>query len=316
MRPSNVCEQPHHWGYPVKEPHPNIQTVLTTNQMMKPLLLCLTLALPLAAQPLFGQASEIPSAGPAHPAGATEEQRGRKLLDQALEALGGDAWLNRHNLQVYGRIGRFFHGSPTGITSDFTSTRQFAGAGRVDAERIGFITDRSMILPGKKIDVVHIWTDGHGYEITYKGKTELPKDQVTDYFRRAAHSVESIYNVWLNAPGVVVLYEGTGMVGRRLSDKVTILSADNDAVTVELDATSHLPLRRSFQWRNQQFRDFDKDVEEYEDYHTVQGLPTAYSLTRYLNGDTVSQTFLTKIAYDVDLPPDFFNPEILVKKKK
>ena len=281
---------------------------------MKRLLLSIALSLA-ATGTLWSQASDIPSAAPAQPSGETSEQRGRKLLDQCLQALGGQAWLNRKDVQLYGHTGRFFRGAPTGIVIDFTSTHRFSDASRPEAERIGFITDKSMILPGKKIDVVQIWTEGHGYEITYKGKNELPADQVADFYRRRAHSIESIYSTWLKAPGVVVVSEGTSMVERRLADKLTILSDNNDAVTLELDASTHLPLRRTFEWRNETFKDHDEDAEEYEDYHTVQGLPTAYSITRYRNGDMVSQTFLTKIVYDVDLLPDFFNPDILLRKK-
>ena len=45
---------------------------------------------------------------------------------------------------------------------------------------------------------------------------------------------------------MMILAEGTTMVERRMADKVTVLSANNDAVTIELDATTHLPLRRTF----------------------------------------------------------------------
>jgi len=114
----------------------------------------------------------------------------------------------------------------------------------------------------------------------------------------------------------VVVYEGTTMVERRLAEKVTVLNDNNDAVTIELDSTSHLPLRRTFQWRNETFKDFDEDAEEYADYHTIQGLPTALSITRYHNGDMASQTFLLKVEYDVDAPPDMFNPDVLLKKKQ
>ena len=283
---------------------------------MKRIVLCIAFSLTAASQPLWSQARDIPSAAPARPVGETSEQRGRQLLNEMLEALGGDAWLNRKNIQLYGHVGRFFRGAPTGIVIDFTSTHRFPDATHFEAERIGFITDKSMILPGKKIDVVQIWTTDKGYEITYKGKTELPKEQVEDYYRRRAHSIESVYSTWLKAPGVMVVYEGTGMVERRLADKVTILSDSNDAITLDLDVTTHLPIRRTFEWRNETFKDHDKDAEEYEDYHTVQGLPTAYSITRYRNDDMISQTFLTKIAYDVDLPPDNFNPDVLLKKKQ
>ena len=54
--------------------------------------------------------------------------------------------------------------------------------------------------PAKKIDVVQIWTAGTGSEVTYKGKTTLPKEQVEDFYRRRAHSIESVVQDWLKAP--------------------------------------------------------------------------------------------------------------------
>ena len=284
---------------------------------MKQVVLCIAIGLlPTATQPLLAQARDIPSAAPARVQGETQEQRGRKLLDEMLEALGGDAWLNRHNMRVYGHAGRFFQGAPNGIVIDFTATWQFANGDRPYAERIGFITDKSMILPGKKIDIVQIWINNAGHEVTYKGNSTLPKDQVDDYYRRQDHSIESIYRVWLKSPGVMVIAEGSTMVERRLTERVSILSANNDAVTVDIDAATHLPRRRTFQWRNATFKDLDEDAEEYDDYHNIQGLPTAFTISRYHNGDLASQTFYTKIEYDVDLSPDTFNPDVLLKKKQ
>jgi hypothetical protein len=230
-------------------------------------------------------------------------------------ALGGDAWLHRKDMTVKGRTAAFFRGAPTGFVVEYSGNRQFPQDGRPEAERIGFITDKSIIFPGKKIDIVQIWTAGKGYEVTYKGKAELPKDQVDDFYRRRDHSIESIYRVWLKAPDVMVIAEGTTMVERRLAEKVTILSANNDAVTVDMDATTYLPLRRTFEWRNETFKDRDEDAEEYDDWHTIQGLPTALTITRYHNGDMASQTFLSKVEYDIDVTPATFDPNILLEKK-
>lgn len=262
----------------------------------------------------LAQASAIPSAAPAELKG-TQEELGKKLLDEMVEALGGEAWFNRKDMQVSGRTATFFRGAPNGTVIEYTGWRRFPDANRGGAERIGFLSDKSMILPGKKIDVVQVWTDGNGYEVTYKGRTTLPKDQVADYYRRQNHSIESVVQQWIKAPGVMVIAEGSTMVERRMADKVTVLSANNDAVTIELDATTHLPLRRTFRARNETFGDFDEEAETYADYHTVQGLPTAYNITRYRNGEMVNQRFLTKILYDQGLSPDLFNPDNLLKKK-
>jgi hypothetical protein len=287
----------------------------------KPLPLALLLAALLAPLRLHAQASEIPSAAPPSAAdlGQTSEQRGRALIDQMVAALGGPAWLNRTSMQLEGRTAAFFQGAPDPGVIEYHEIIRFpdpnAKPPLPEAERVGFLTERGMIMPGKKIDVVQIWKEGHGYEVTFKGQTDLPKDQVEEHYRRLAHSLEEVVNTWIKAPGVMVLAEGTNMVERRIADKLTVLTADNDAVTIELDATTHLPLRRTFQWRNQQFKDFDEDTEEYDDYHTIQGLPTAMTITRLKNGDMVSQRFLTKVTYNVPLTPALFDPATLLPKK-
>jgi len=265
---------------------------------------------------VLGQASEIPSAAPPSdaPNGQTTEQRGRALIDQMIVALGGNLWLNRATIQLEGRGAAFFHGQPDTGISEYHELRRLPASGLPEADRVGFLTERGVIMPGKKIDVVQIWTANQGYEVTFKGQTTLPKEQVEDYYRRRAHSIEEVIRTWIHAPGVMIVAEGTAMVERRLVDKVTILSANNDAVTLELDSTSHLPLSRTFQWRNEQFKDFDEDAEEYDDYHTIQGLPTAMTITRYHNGDMTSQRFFTKVVYNVPLAPEFFDPSAPLNK--
>ena len=41
-----------------------------------------------------------------------------------------------------------------------------------------------------------------------------------------------------------------------------------------MDAQTHLPLRRTFQWRDPVYKDKNLDAEEYDDYHTFDGIPT------------------------------------------
>jgi hypothetical protein len=101
-----------------------------------------------------------------------------------------------------------------------------------------------------------------------------------------------------------------------MADKVTVLSPNNDAVTIEMDVNTHLPLRRTFTYRNQQFKDRDEDAEEYDDYHTIQGLPTAFMITRYKNGDMTGQRYYVKVQYNVGIGNDMFDPDHVILKKK
>ena len=269
-----------------------------------------------APQRLRAQASDLPSAAPASATtGQSDTERGRQLIDQMITALGGQLWMNRATIQIDGRTSSFFHGQPNPYITEYHEQRRLAMNGQTEADRIGFLTERGMIEPGKKIDVVQIWTKGHGYEVTYKGQTDLPKDQVEDYYRRQAHSIETVVHDWLKAPGVIIVAEGTLMVERRLADRVSVLTANNDAVTIDLDAVTHLPIQRTFRSRNAQFNDYDEDAESYDDYHTIQGLPTPLTITRYHNGDMSNQRYLTKVVYNLPMDLSLFDPSVALKKK-
>jgi hypothetical protein len=259
-------------------------------------------------------ADQMQSAQDGRRAGETDEQHGRRLLDQMLGALGGNAWINRQTQYVEGQTANFFQGQPTGAVIRFVQWKRYATAAAPEVTRIEFVSYRGMIEPGTVRQVAHLWTGTEGYEYTYKGRTELPEKQVADYFRRRDHSVETVMRTWLHAPGTVVLYLGVGERDRRAIDKVSILRADNDNVTFEIEQNSHLPLERSFEYRNQQFKDFDLDEEVFGDWRMFDGIATPMNSTDYHNGDMVSQTFFKKVEYNKPTDAALFDPNHLLKK--
>ena len=152
--------------------------------------------------------------------------------------------------------------------------------------------------------------------MTYKGKAPLPQDIVDDYLRRRDHSIETAIKVWLNDPKTILIYEGQRLAARHLADQVTLISAQNEAVTILTDVQTHLPLRRSFEWRDPVYKDKNVDAEEYDDYHTMDGFPTPLTITRFKNDEMVHQYFLSHVKYNQDLAPDFWNVEIVAKRIK
>jgi len=300
------------WAESLKESSTavNLKAIVTA-------LLSLAAALPAQAQQVQ-PAAQMQSGQPTPMAVETEEQHGSRLLAEMVKALGGDAWLNKRTVVIEGQTAAFFRGQPTGAVGKFVQQTEFAQGTNPELTRISFLTIRGMIAPGMKKDVIHLWSADNGYEFTYKGRTTLPADQVADYIRRRAHSLEEVLRSWVRAPGVMVVYEGSGMRDRRPVDKVTVLSASNDAVTIELDEDTHLPLDRNFEWRNQQFKDHDRDDEVYGDWRADDGIETPMNVTRYRNGDMVDQTFYTKVTFNTSLAPELFDinhPQVEKKKK-
>ena len=224
---------------------------------------------------------------------SANSSKARAELEAMLNALGGQRWLSLQNSYTYGRVSGFYQGKPTGEIQNYSSWSTPSGQ-----ERVEF---------GKKHDDVEIFTGNECWEATYQGKKALPKDICDDAVRRRDHSLDAALRVWMNQPGILLIDDGQTLSERHLTDQVTLINADNDSITIQMDAETHLPRSRTFQWRDPIYHDKDTDREEYDNYHPIDGFPTPFSITRVHNGDMTSQRFLYKAGYNVPLPPDAFN---------
>jgi hypothetical protein len=225
-------------------------------------------------------------------------------MEAMVKALGGEAWLGRRTWIVQGRVAKFYKGQADAGAPQFEEYCRVSPFG----ERFVIVSHYGPIIATNHSDVADVWTSDHGYEITYKGTAALPAKEVADFQRRREHSLDVVVKEWLKQPGVVVTYQGSKMVERSLVDEVSVLSAGNDAVTLTLDQSTHLPLSVSFQWRDPVYKDWNTDVVEFADYHAVEGIVTPYSVITAHNGDTTGERFLTKVVYNVPLPAELFDP--------
>jgi hypothetical protein len=230
------------------------------------------------------------------------QKKAKAAIDAMIAALGGPRWLNLSSSMAEGRTSGFYQGKPTGATALFYEVQQFPDMVRVEL--------------GKKRDVFEITSGNNSWEVTYKGKRELPKEQVQELIRRRDHSIRTVVTTWLKDPNTILIYGGQSLVERHLAEQITVINASNDSVTIQTDAETHLPLRRTYQWRDPLYKDKNTDAEEYDDYHTVEGLPTPFAITRYHNDDMTNQRFLSRAGYNIPLTPDLFNPDVAASKIK
>jgi hypothetical protein len=235
-------------------------------------------------------------------AGAKNAQQARAALDAMVRALGGPAWLNMKNMMREGHVAGFDHGRPEEGTTEYWEFHAWP-----DTDRIEFTKHR---------DVVQFYVGREGWEVTYRGKRPLPQEQVDDYLRRRDHSIETVVKSWLNDPRTILVYDGQRLAERHLADQVTLISAGNESVTIQMDTQTHLPLRRTFEWRDPVFKDKNLDAEEYDDYHIFDGFPTPFTITRFKNQEIVRQYFLVHVSYNQQLPPDFWSVDAAARRIK
>ncbi len=260
------------------------------------------MVLPVTLAVLFLVAPRVPLAQ--SPDGAEQKNalEARQALDLMVKALGGQAWLDIKNQMRQGHTAAFFQGSPDPGTTETFEFHQWP--------------DRDRIEITKHRDAVEFIVGREGWEVTYLGKKPLDKDIVDDYLRRRDHSIEMAVKVWIKDPKTILLYEGQRMAERHLAEQVTLISAENETITILMDAQSHLPLQRIFEWRDPTYHDKNTDTEEYDDYHVIDGFPTPFAITRLKNGDIVRQYFVSHASYNQNLPADFWNPDAELRKVK
>ncbi len=235
---------------------------------------------------------------------AKNAQKAHAVLDEMVQALGGQAWLDIKNREQHGHIAAFYHGNPNPGTTEVFEFHSWPDHDRMDVT--------------KHRDYVQFFVGREGWEVTYRGKKQIPEEQLTEYLRRRDHSIEVAVKVWLKDPNTILLYEGQHLAERHLAEQVTLISPSNEAITILCDVQTHLPLRRSFEWRDPVYKDKNTDTEEYDDYHPVQGFPTPYTITRLKNDDMVRQFFIDRVTYNETLEPDFWSvdaAESRIKKK-
>jgi hypothetical protein len=230
----------------------------------------------------------------ADPAAVANQQKAHAALAATIEALGGPAWVGLRTSREHVRIGSFFQGNPTGEVADAVICREHPNKERVELD---------------KGQVIEIYSGSNGWEITFKGKKNLPAEKVEDHVRWQRHSLRRVLDRWIGDPATVVLDEGSEQVERHLAEKFLLMNAANNALTLDVDAESHLPLRLSFEWRDPRFHDKNVDAVEFDNYHRIDGIETPFTVTRTHNGEIVEQTFLLRVEYNVDLPENVFDPD-------
>ena len=219
-------------------------------------------------------------------------QKAKQVLDDMIRALGGENYLNIRTMTSEGRSYSFWQGKPSGMGVVFWRFWEWPDKDRVELT--------------KQRDVVELNVGDKGYEVTYKGTATQDPKQVEDYLRRRDHSLENVIRKWLPAPGSIILYSGTAIVEQTLTDEVTVFNSENDSVTISVDPHSHLPIRKTFSYRDPIDRQKDDDADIFANYRVVQGVNTPFSVVRMQNGEMRSQRFISNVTYNTELAPTLF----------
>jgi hypothetical protein len=243
-------------------------------------------------------------------------RRARAVLDQTIQTMGGQPYLTYENRSETGRYYRLYHGRTSGTGIPYNYYIEYPDKDRFEVIHIKDIH----IIPGtidvgnikvkNKFDLVLIHNGDKGFETTYKGTAAQDKEDLQNYLRRRQHSLEYVFRKWIRDPNVALFYEGPSVVDGKEAEGITLLNSQNDSVSVYLDQNTHYPVKISYSWRDPKDKQMNVEAEVYDSYKLVQGIWTPHSITRYFNGETSQQRFVTTANYNLKLPDSLFEATV------
>ncbi len=248
---------------------------------------------------------------------ATTLQKGKKVIDEAVAALGGQAYLNMRNRVESGRIYGFYHEKLSGLGLSVLYTEYLP---RPDTPQPGFLGVRVRDARGKKQDDVLLYAEDGGYEITFRGARPVA-DATMNLFRLGTmHNIFYILRERLGEPGLIFDSRGSDFFENRPVEIVDITDSNNDTVTVYFDQSTKLPTRQNYSRKDPIDNSKVDEVSLFGKYRDVGGgVMWPFTIRRERNGEKVFEMYSETVEINQDLKESLFalppNLKILKKEK-
>jgi hypothetical protein len=257
--------------------------------------LFLLVALPLAAQ--------------------SKQARGKKIVDDALAALGGARFLAMHDREEEGRVYSFYRETLQGLSIARIYTHYVMKPDPPPADFIGVYERQS--FGKKKEDNAILFNESGGYRVSYRGASPLPADRVERFRESTMRNVFYILRQRLNEKGLIFDFQSTEVFQNLPVDIVNITDSQNRVTTVYFHHSSKLPVRQAFYHRNAITKEKDEEVTIYAKYRDAGGgVKWPFNIMRERNGEKVYEIFSESVKINVAPKPELFTLPTDVKMLK
>ena len=216
------------------------------------------------------------------------------MLDRAIQAMGGQAFLNAKSLTTKGRAFFFQDG---------------ATAGMEPFENFMLYPDKRRFSYGKTKPVLLINNGDKGWELDRYGLISQPDQQLQAWITGNRYSLENLLRLRINEPGVLIQMGKVDFVDNAATQGIEIIASGGTSVRLDLHRQTLVPTRITYRIRNVKEEAWDDYSDAYADYKTIDGIQTPMHITRYLLGDRIGETFRNSAKYNEEYPPNYFTPE-------
>jgi hypothetical protein len=233
------------------------------------------------------------------------EIRGKKIVDDALAALGGNTFLSMMDRIEYGRAYSFYHEQISGLSIAKIYTRYLTVAPSKSGEELG---QREKEVFGKTEDTSVLFLENQGWDISWRGSKPIDQERLDRYRESTLRNTLYIFRQRLKEPGMIFESHGADVVENVPVDIVDITDSENRVVHVHFHQTTKLPVRQIYKRKNPQTKEQDEELTIFARYREADGVQWPHQIRRERNGDKVYEIFADSVKINKDVTDNFFAP--------
>lgn len=231
---------------------------------------------------------------------AQSTAKAKQILQAAIQALGGQAYLDVHDVTCTGNISQFDHsGAVTGF-------------GKFIDYSIPPDKERQENIP--KRNIIEVYNGKQGWTLDRGGVSEAPATDLAQFQQDTLRDIGNILRHRIHEPGMVLRYDGPDIVELKQADWVELLDSDNRTIRIAFARDTHLPIKEIAESRDPKTQMTGRQTDFFSDYHPVQGIQTPFQLERDRNGMKIFQAFFATCKYNTGLSNSFFTKESLEQR--
>ncbi|HXJ95569.1 MAG TPA: hypothetical protein VMT20_22225 [Terriglobia bacterium] len=225
------------------------------------------------------------------------EPKAQQILDRAIQALGGAAFLNAKTMTTHGTLG-----SGGGGIVYFDSQVQFP-----DKRRLTY----GLAKKGKPIVVIN--NGDLGWEIDRMGTVSLDSEDLRAWRFNNRYGLENLLRLRIHEPGTLVQTAGVDFVDNVAVNVLDMVDATQNQIKLYLATQTGLPVRISYRKWNALVNDWDEYSDIYGNYGTYQGITIPRQISHLVNNRRASEVFRSSAEFNETYPPGIFDDPTAAK---
>ena len=223
--------------------------------------------------------------------------KAKEILQQAIQALGGTAYLNLHDATCEGRLSQFGH---AGELNGFEKFVDYT---------IPPFKDRTENLP--KRNIISVMNGDKGWTLDRGGVSDASGADIAHFEEDTKKDIDYILRSRIKEPKMIFRYAGQDIVDLKEVDWVELVDSDNRTIRIAIAQSTHLPVRKIVDTRDANTRMKTDEIEYYSNYHPLNGVQTPFQITRERNHIKIYQVFFDKCEYNTNLSDSLFTKQSL-----